>query len=232
MTRAEEDRIIADTRRRLVLRAVLNVAVCLVTFGGEVFFGLRLHVFNPPLRWLPIAVFTGLALLFGGLGMVGSWWLTRLPPEALTRQITLRENDRIQRLLARVFLFFPLIIGVLGLTAFALVVQVLNHGWRLPDVVAAIGVLAGALAYLMLLTGWGSAKRARLIYDEELFLSFRTRGYVAGFWALMAGLMLILALGLVRPAWAVEALPLLLAVGICVPAMTIALLNRQAERDV
>jgi len=83
----------------------------------------------------------------------------------------------------------------------------------------------------LILTGWGAAKRARLIYDEELFLSFRTRGYIAGFWSVMAGLLLILALGLAHPAWAVEALPVLIALGVCVPAMTIALLNRQAERD-
>jgi hypothetical protein len=72
---------------------------------------------------------------------------------------------------------------------------------------------------------------SRLIYDEELFRSFRTRGYIAGFWSIMAGLPLILALGLARPAWAVEALPVLIAVGVCVPAVSIALLSRQAERD-
>ena len=43
----------------------------------------------------------------------------------------------------------------------------------------------------------------------------------------MAGL----ALGLARPAWAVEALPVLIGVGISVPALTIALLNRRAEQD-
>ncbi|HSV03579.1 MAG TPA: hypothetical protein VLI41_10280 [Phenylobacterium sp.] len=231
MSEAEDDRIIADTRRRLLRRAFLNVAVALATVGGELFFGLRLKVLALPLHWQAVAVFTGLALLFGALGMIGSWWVTRLPPEALTPRITLRQSERIQRFLSRIFLFFPLIMGVLGVTSSALVIQVLNHGWRLADGVGAVAVLAGGAGYLLLLTGWGSAKRARLIYDEELFLSFRTRGYIAGFWSVMAGLLLVLALGLARPAWAVEALPLLIAAGVCVPAMTIALLNRRAERD-
>ena len=42
----------------------------------------------------------------------------------------------------------------------------------------------------------------------------------------------VLALGLARPAWAVEALPVLIAIGLSVPALTIARLNRRAERDV
>jgi hypothetical protein len=231
MSEAEEDRIIADTRRRLLLRSFLNVGVSMTTVGGEVFFGLRLNVFTSPHRYGAIAVFTGLALLFGALGMIGAWWVTRLPPEALTQQITLRQSDRTQRFLSRIFLFFPLIMGVLGITSSLLVIRVLNFGWRFVDVVAGMAVLVCGIGYLMILTGWGTARRARLVYDEELFLSFRTRGYVAGFWSMMAGMLLILALGLARPAWAVEALPLLMAVGVCVPAMTIALLNRQAERD-
>jgi hypothetical protein len=231
MSETEEDSIIADMRRRLLLRSMLNVGVSLATLGAEVFFGLRLHVFTSPLRYGAIAAFTGLALLFGALGMIGAWWVTRLPPEALTAQISLRQSDRTQRFLSRIFLFFPLIMGVLGITGSALVMQVLNFGWRFADMVGGVTVLVGAAGYLMLLTGWGTVRRARLVYDEELFLSFRTRGYVAGFWSVMAGLLLILALGLARPAWAVEALPILMAVGVCVPAMTIALLNRQAERD-
>jgi len=231
MSEAEEDRIIADMRRRLRRRSLLNVVVSLTTGGGEIFFGLRFHIFTSPHRYGAIAVFTGLALLFGALGLIGAWWVTRLPPEALTQRIALRQSDRTQKLLSRIFLLFPLVFGVLGIISSGLVVSVLNYGWRLVDVVMGVSVLAGGIPYLMFLTGWGSARRGRLVYDEELFLSFRMRGYIAGFWSVMAGLLLILALGLARPAWAVEALPLLMAVGVCVPAMTIALLNRQAERD-
>jgi hypothetical protein len=231
MAKAEEDRIIADTRRRVRLRSILNVLVSLTTGGGEIFLGLRLKIFTPPLQWGPIAVFAGLALMFGALGLTGAWWVTRLPPEALSQRIALRQSDHNQRLLSRIFLLLPLVFGVLGIISSTLVVQVLNYGWAPIDMVIGVTVLAGGAGYLLILTGWGAAKRGRLIYDEELFLSFRTRGYIVGFWSVMAGLLVVLALGLARPAWAVEALPLLLAVGVCVPAMTIALLNWQAERD-
>ena len=231
MTEAEQDRIIADVRRRLRWRALLNLVVCLAVLATELMLGLGFHMITRPLRWQPIAMVSAIATSVGAVGITAAWWVTRLPREALTEEITLRESDRFQRLLSRIFLFFPLIMGLLGVIASALVAQVLNYGWRIADVVGCVAVLTGGAGYLLILTGWGAAKRARLIYDEELFLSFRTRGYIAGFWSVMAGLLLILALGLAHPAWAVEALPVLIALGVCVPAMTIALLNRQAERD-
>lgn len=231
MLDAKEDRIIADMRRRLLHRSLLNVAVSLAAAGGVVFFGLRMGAFSSPHGWTAIAALSGLALPLCGVGMIGAWWLTRLPAEALTPQIALRQSDRSQRTLSRIFIFFPLIMGVLGLVASALVVRIVNHGWQPAEIVFGVGLLAGAATYLLILTGWGSAKRTGLIYNEELFSSFRTRGYIAGFWSVMAGLPLILALGLARLSWAVEALPLLMAVGVSVPAVTIALLNREAERD-
>jgi len=231
MSDADEERIIADMRQRLRLRAALNILVSAAALATVFILGLGFHMIARPLRWPPIAAVSAAGLLVGALGLTGAWWATRLPPEALSERIALRQSDRTQRFLSRIYLFFPLIMGVLGLLASALVGQVLNHGWQIPDVVMGITVLAGSIGYLLVLTGWGALRRGRLVFDEELFLSFRIRGYVAGFWSLMVGTLLILALGLARPAWAVEALPLLIAVGLCVPALTIALLNRQAERD-
>jgi len=231
MSDAGDERVIAGMRRRLRLRAVLNVLTSFAALATVFILGLGFHMITRPIRWPPIALVSAVALLVGALGLTAAWWVTRLPPEALSERIALRQSDRTQQFLARIYLFFPLILGVLGVLASILVGQVLDHGWQIPDVIGGVGVLVLSMAYLPLLTGWGAVRRGRLAFDEELFLSFRMRGYIAGFWSVLAGLMVVLGLGLARPAWAVEGLPVLIAVGICVPAVTIALLNRRAERD-
>jgi hypothetical protein len=186
-----------------------------------------------PLRWQPIALLFGSEALVGAVGMTAAWWVTRFPRGALTARMTLRQSDRVQRLLSRLFLFYPILIGLIAIDWALLVQRVLHWGWGVLDVTDGLSLTFCVIAFVSVLTGWGVSRmnRLRLIYDEELFRSFRIRGYVAGFWSIMAGLPLILALGLARPAWAVEALPVLIGVGISVPALTIALLNRRAERD-
>ncbi len=231
MPDANEERITTDVRRRLGLRALLNVLVACAVFATVFILGLGFHMITRPLRWQPIALVCVLAALVGAVGLTAAWWMTRLPPQALSTRITLRDSDRVQRLMSRVYAIYPLIMGFLAFVGVLLVRSVLEGAWRIPDVILSLALLAGAIGYLLLLAGWGVGRRGRLIFEEELFRSFRTRGYVAGFWSVMAGLLLILALGLKRPAWAVEALPVLIAVGACVPAVTIALLNRRAERD-
>uniref|UniRef100_UPI00261EBC86 hypothetical protein n=1 Tax=Phenylobacterium sp. TaxID=1871053 RepID=UPI00261EBC86 len=172
-----------------------------------------------------------LPVLVGVVGSTGAWWVTRFPPGALTPRMTLRQSDRVQRYMSRLYLFYPILIGLFAFDWALLVHSVLKGGWQVLDVTEGLVLTFGVVAYVLALTGWGVGRMSRLIYDEELFRSFRTRGYIAGFWSVMGGLPLILALGLARPAWAVEALPVLIAVGISVPAVTIGLLNRRAERD-
>jgi hypothetical protein len=231
MSDANEERIAMDMRRRLVLRALLNILVACAVLATEFILGLGFHMITWPLRWRQIALVSILAALVGAVGLTAAWWMTRLPPQALATRITLRESDRVQRLMSRAYALYPLIMGLLAFGGVLLVRRALEEGWRIDDVILGLALLVAAIGYLAMLAGWGVGRRGRLIFDEELFRSFRTRGYVAGFWSVMAGLVLILALGLKRPAWAVEALPVLIAVGACVPAVTIALLNRRAERD-
>lgn len=229
MSDADEERIFADLRRRAKRRELLIVLVAcamIVTFGG-----LSFRMIGQPLRWQSIALLFGSEALVGVVGMTAAWWVTRFPPGALTARMTLRQSDRVQRLMSRFYLFYPVLLGLLALNGALLVDRVLREGWRILDVMDGLVFTFSTLVYVPYLTGWGVGRMSRLIYDEELFRSFRTRGYIAGFWSIMAGLPLILALGLARPAWAVEALPVLIGVGISVPALTIALLNRRAERD-
>jgi hypothetical protein len=229
MSDADEERIFADLRRRANRRALLIVLV-----GGAMIatgLGLTFLMIGQPLRWQPIALLFATEALVGAIGLTAAWWVTRFPPGALTARMTLRQSDRVQRHMSRLYLFYPIVIGIFALDAALLVHRVLHGGWGILDVTDGLVFTFCTLAYVPFLTGWGVGRMSRLIYDEELFRSFRTQGYIAGFWSLMAGLPLILALGLARPAWAVEALPVLIAMGISVPALTIALLNRRAERD-
>jgi hypothetical protein len=230
MSDTDEVRIIADTRRRLLRRSILNVLVSCAALATVFILGRGFHMISLPLRWEPIALVSGIALVVGAVGLTGSWWVTRLPPEALTQRIALRQNDQAQTVLSRLFLLFPLLWAPLAFIWFIVAKQVLSFGWHVFAVAVGLIALAAGAVFLMLLTGWGVTGRGRLIYDEELFQSFRTRGYVIGFWSLMVGLPLILAIGLSRPAWAVEALPILIAGGACVPAVTIGLLTQRAER--
>jgi len=229
MSDADEERIFADLRRRAKQREWLILLVGVAMLAT--FLGLSLRMIGQPLRWQPIALLFGAVALVGAVGMTAAWWVTRFPPGALTARMVLRQSDRVQRLLSRFYLFYPILIGLIAVDGALLVQRVLHGGWRVLDVTEGLVFTFCALVYVPYLTGWGVGRMSRLIYDEELFRSFRTRGYIAGFWSIMAGLPLILALGLARPAWAVEALPVLIAVGVCAPAVTIALLSRQAERD-
>jgi len=229
MSETQEEGITAALERRALRAALLSVAVGLTTGAGEIFFALRFNLFTLPPQYEAVAMLTGLVLLFGVTGLVA--WVTRPPPEAFSERVVLRRIDRTQKSLSRTFLFFPLLVGLAGFVSSCAIFRGQNYGWRPLDVADGLFVLPVGGAYLLLLTGWASGKLGRLVYDEELFRSFRTRGYIISFWSLMAGLLLVLTLGLVRPTWAVEALPLLIAAGVCVPAVTIALLNRRAERD-
>ena len=232
MSDADEERIFADLRQRAKRREWLILLVGVAMLATVL--GLSLRMIGQPLRWQPIALLFGAVALVGVVGMTAAWWVTRFPPGALTARMVQRQSDRVQRLLSRFYLFYPILIGLIAVDWALLVQRVLHGGWRVLDVTEALTFTFGALVYVPYLTGWGFGGRhghGRLIYDEELFRSFRTRGYIAGFWSIMAGLPLILAPGLARPVWAVEALPVLIAIGLCVPALTIALLNRRAEQD-
>jgi hypothetical protein len=228
MSDADEERIFADLRRRARRRELLFVLVACATITTAL--GVGFSVRDQPLRRV-IALVFGAEALVGAVGLTAAWWATRFPPGALTARMTLRQSDRVQRLMSRLYLFYPILIGLFAFDWALLVHRVLKGGWRVLDVTEGVVLTFGVIAYVAALTGWGVNRMNRLIYDEELFRSFRTRGYIAGFWSIMAGLPLILALGLTRPAWAVEALPILIGVGISVPALTIALLNRRAEQD-
>jgi hypothetical protein len=229
MSDADEERIFADLRRRVNRRALLFLqAGCA---GIALGLGLTFSMIGQPLRWQPIALVFATTALVTVAGMTAAWWVTRIPPGALTARMTLRQSERVQRNMSRLYLFYPIVIGIFALNGALLVHRVLHEGWRILDVTGGLVFTFCAIAYVPYLTGWGAGRMSRLIYDEELFRSFRIRGYIAGFWSIMAGLPLILALGLARPAWAVQALPVLIGVGISVPALTIALLNRRAERD-
>jgi hypothetical protein len=229
MSDADEERIFADLRRRVKRRELLF----LLAGGAGIAVGLGLifSVIGQPLRWQLITLMLGTPALVTVAGMTAAWWVTRIPPGVLTARMTLRQSDRVQRNLSRLYMFYPIIIGLFALYGALLIHNGLRDGWRFLDATSGLVFTFYAIAYVPYLTGWGAGRMSRLIYDEELFRSFRIRGYVAGFWTIMAGLPLILALGLARPAWAVEALPVLIGAGISVPALTIALLNRQAERD-
>jgi hypothetical protein len=231
MSDADEERIIADMRGRLRRRALLIVLTSLAVIATEFVLVMGFHMITLPLRWQSIALVTAIAALVAVVGVTATYWATRLPPEALSTRITLRHSDRVQRILSRLYLFYPFILGVFAFNSVGIAHRVLHQGWRIPDVIGSASFLVNVALYVLLLTGWGVGRMSRLIYEDELFRSFRTRGYIAGFWSVLAGLLLILALGLTRPAWAVEALPVLIAVGVSVPAATIALLNRRAERD-
>lgn len=231
MSDADDERIMADMRRRIGWRALLNVLVSCAVVVTEFGLIVGLHMITRPPQWRQIASVTALAALVGAVGMTAAWWVTRLPPEALSARITLRNSERFQRFVSRLYLFYPIVLGLFAFDSALLVHRALSGGWRTLDVTGGLTFTLGAVSYVLLLTGWGAGRRGRLIYDEELFRSFRTRGYIAGFWSIMAGLALTLALGLARPAWAVEALPVLIAVGISVPALTIGLLSRRAEPD-
>jgi hypothetical protein len=229
MSDADEERVFADLGRRAKRRELLILLVGCA--AGATFLGLSLPMIGQPLRWQPIALLFAAVALVGAVGMTAAWWVTRFPPGALTARWTLRQSDRAQRLMSRLYLFYPILVGLIAFDATLLLHRVLKGGWRVLDVTDGVVLGFNAIAFLLALTGWNVDRMTRLIYDEELFRSFRSRGYIAGFWSIMAGLPLVLALGLARPAWAVEALPLLIGVGISVPAVTIALLNRRAERD-
>jgi hypothetical protein len=226
---ADEERIFADLRRRANRRALLNLLVAGVMIATLA--GLSFSMIGQPLRWQTIALVYAAVALVGAVGMTAAWWVTRFPPGALTARMTLRQGDRVQRLISRLYMFYPILVGIIAFDWVLLIHRVLKGGWQVLDVTEGLSLTFCFIAFVLALTGWGVGRMSRLIYDEELFRSFRTRGYIAGFWSIMAGLMMILALGLTRPAWAVEALPVLIAVGLCVPAVTIALLSRRAERD-
>lgn len=229
MSDADEECIFADLRQRAKRRELLILLVAgamIATLLALIF-----SLFDRPLRWQLVALVIGAPALVGVVGLTAAWWVTRFPPGALTARWTPRQSDRHQRLLSRLYLFYPIVIGIMALNWTLLLHRVLRGGWQVLDVTDGLAMAFGYIAYLPALTGWGVSRMVRLIYDEELFRSFRMRGYIAGFWSIMAGLPLILALGLARPVWAVEALPALIAVGICVPSVTIALLSRRAERD-
>jgi hypothetical protein len=229
MSEAEEEGIPAAVERRVQRALLLSVAVGLTAAAGEIFFAFRFSIFTQPPQYEAVAVLAGLVLLFGVTGLVA--WVMRPPPDALSERVVLRRIDRTHKVLSRTFLFFPLIVGLAGFNSSSAVFRGLNFGWRPLDVVGGLVGLLPSAVYLLLLTGWASPKYDRIVYDEELFRSFRMRGYVIGFWSLIACLPLVLTLGLLQPSWAVAALPLLIAAGVCVPAVTIALLNRRAERD-
>jgi len=233
MSAADEadERIIADMRARLRLRALgigLTAVAVLVTMVG---LAVGAHMIALPLRWWSIALLTAIPALVGLGGVALSFRVTRLPPEALTERIALRDSDRVQRILARLYLFYPFILGLFAFNSATAAYRVLHHGWRTFDVIVSVSFLVNMGFYVMLLTGWRVGGRSRLFYQDELFRSFRTQGYAIGFWGVLAGVLLVFVLGLARPAWAVEALPVLIAVGVSVPAATVALLNRRAERD-
>jgi len=231
MSDADEERMFADLRRRANRRALLIGLVGCAVAAALFIPVLGFHMIGRPLRWQSVALIMLLPVLVGVVGSTGAWWVTRFPPGALTPRMTLRQSDRVQRYMSRLYLFYPILIGLIAFDWALLVQRVLKSGWQVLDVTEGLVLTFGVVAYVLALTGWGVGRMSRLIYDEELFRSFRTRGYIAGFWSVMGGLPLILALGLARPAWAVEALPVLIAVGISVPAVTIGLLNRRAERD-
>ena len=231
MSDAEEERIVADMRVRLRRRAALIVLTCVAVLATEFVLVMGFHMITLPVRWLPMAEVTAIATLVAVAGCAATYWATRLPPEALSPRITLRDSDRVQRILARVYLFYPFILSVMAFNTVMIAHRVLDRGWRILDVLGSASYVVNILFYLLLLSGWRMGRVVRLIYQDELFRSFRTQGYIAGFWSVLVGLLLIFALGLTRPAWAVEALPVLIAVGVSVPAATIALLNRRAERD-
>ncbi len=231
MSDADEERMFADLRRRANRRALLIGLVGCAVAAALFIPVLGFHMIGRPLRWQSVALIMLLPVLVGVVGSTGAWWVTRFPPGALTPRMTLRQSDRVQRYMSRLYLFYPILIGLIAFDWALLVHSVLKGGWQVLDVTEGLVLTFGVVAYVLALTGWGVGRMSRLIYDEELFRSFRTRGYIAGFWSVMGGLPLILALGLARPAWAVEALPVLIAVGISVPAVTIGLLNRRAERD-
>ena len=229
---AEEDRIFADMRRRLRWRGLLLVLVCAAVMATEFVLIMDFHMVTWPVTWPSLLPVISIGVLVAVAGVLGVAWLTRLPPEALSTRMTLRHSDSGQRLMSRLYLFYPLIMGVFAFNAAVVIHRVIYGGWQIMDVLGAFTFTACILGYVQFLTGgWRRDPRTRLIFDEELFRSFRTRGYVAGFWSVLVGLVLVLALGLARPVWAVEALPFLIAVGISAPALTIALLNRRAERD-
>ncbi|HSV03876.1 MAG TPA: hypothetical protein VLI41_11800 [Phenylobacterium sp.] len=231
MSDADEERIFADLRRRANRRELLMVPVGCAVAAAMFIPVLGFHLIGRPLRWQSIALVMLLPVLVGVVGSTAAWWVTRFPPGALTARMTLRQSDRVQHIMSRLYLFYPIVIGIVAFDWALLVHRVLKGGWQILDVTEGLMLTFAVIAYVPALTGWGVGRMSRLIYDEELFRSFRTRGYVAGFWSIMAGLPVILALGLARPAWAVEALPFLIAVGISAPALTMAHLNRRAERD-
>jgi len=226
-----DERVIADMRARLRRRALGIILTAVAVLVTEVLLALGAHMIALPLRWWSIGLLTAIAAMVGLGGVAVTYRVTRLPPEALTERITLRDSDRVQRILARLYLFYPFILGLFAFNSATAAYRVLHHGWRSLDVIISVSFLVNMLFYVMLLTGWRVGGTSRLIYQDELFRSFRTQGYAVGFWSVLAGVLLVFVLGLARPAWAVEALPVLIAVGVSVPAATIALLNRRAERD-
>src|SRR6185312_12772766 len=173
MSDADEERIFADLRRRAKRRELLMLLVAGAMAATAL--GLSLPMIGRPLRWQPIALMFGGEALVGAVGMTAAWWVTRFPPGSLTARMTLRQSDRVQRLMSRLYLFFPLLIGGIAIDWALLVHRVLREGWRVLDVTEGLVFAFCALAYVPYLTGWGVARMTRLIYDEELFGSFRTR---------------------------------------------------------
>src|ERR1700744_6050482 len=117
MLEADEVRIIADTRRRLLRRSLLNVLVSFAVLASVFILGLGFHMISRPLRWQPIALVSAIALGGGAIGLIGSWCVTGVPPEALPNRIARRASQSSQRLLSRIYLLFPVVFGLLGAVA-------------------------------------------------------------------------------------------------------------------
>lgn len=110
---------------------------------------------------------------------------------------------------------------------------------RLVDGTADMGdklFLGVALLYAwlgpLIVMGWdGGSRRNRKYLEDELSRHIRARSITFAFFVLLAGTSGALALAVLNPVWAVQALPLVLAGAGAAASLRFAWLDRQAGRD-
>src|SRR3569833_3069639 len=148
---AEEDRIFADMRRRLRWRGLLLVLVCAAVMATEFVLIMDFHMVTWPVTWPSLLPVISIGVLVAVAGVLGVAWLTRLPPEALSTRMTLRHSDSVQRLMSRLYLFYPLIMGVFAFNAAVVIHRVIYGGWQIMDVLGAFTFTACVLGYVQFL---------------------------------------------------------------------------------
>ena len=104
----------------------------------------------------------------------------------------------------------------------------------LANLVQLVAFVVWAVSLLVVLSTGGGLLRdpaVRKIVEDELTQANRRSAFVFGYWALLVAAAGFYAGALFVPVPAIEALLVLLAVGVAAPALRFALLERWAERD-